>query len=198
MMNKEKTIVYVSVVTTIVWTSLYSKINEWFGNCSFLVPTSIISISSIISYLIILLIRKCLWKWRYTKQFFGNIPNLNGVWNVKKQSQNQEEASDGTLTIKQEWDKIATYYAGLRINMQTEICHFEKKELIFELKSISVGEYIHGLANHRGTIRSTMTLTYNSNTDVLQGDYWAYTQQGELKQGDMRCTRTSKTEGENG
>jgi len=193
-MNKEKIIVYVSVVTTIVWTSFYSKINEMFGNCSFLVPTSIISISSIISYLFILLIRKCLWKWQYTKFFFGNIPNLNGEWNVRKRSQNQGEMDDGTLEIEQEWDKITTYYKGNRTTMQTEICHFEKRGLIFELKSISVGAYRRELTT-RGEVRSTMTLRYNHNTDKLEGDFWAYTQRGEPKQGDMICTRKPKTEG---
>ena len=201
MMDKEKIIVkvitYVSVVITMIWVLLYPYIKDAFVNEIYILfPPSIITLSSIFSYGILWLIKNKLWKWKYTRTFFGNMHDLSGEWDVIRKRYDEKYPENRIAIIEHKWDNTSSMsYRMGTTKLTSTLLYFKKENNNLDLIVLMEGVYDperNKNPDKEGKLRVTISLQYDSNEDELVGDYWAYTNKVP-KQGTLVFKRKSNT-----
>jgi len=105
---RQKVIFFVAILSIVIANFISDDVYIWLKQYFNITITFAISSSSIFT-IIYILFNQWIWRWRIFETIF-HFPNLEGCWDCKGLSNNitlnKQFEWEGTVTIKQSWDKI--------------------------------------------------------------------------------------------
>lgn len=188
--NVMKYIGLISVLLTSVFVTIINWLVDYINKLSYIdliSPISIIAIFGFVFLLVFYLFDRYLWKISKAGLKLSKIPNLNGVWKGKIQTNYVEGMEiDADVEIKQTWSSISIVLKTKNSKSSSEVAFIatSKSQLIYHYFNQPSNISDKNLHKHYGTV--FLDLEGNDN---LNGFY--FTDRDRKTQGNICLNRTS-------
>lgn len=187
-MKNDSFVIKVGVISCLLVTSLFIFLitGSWINILKVMFP------SVLLCTIIIWFIDNYLWKFKLTKSFFGNLPNLNGEWLATVQKASDNDFHTMKVIIKQTWSNIHLEFSGDRVTSQSTMARLIQVEGSYQLKYMWCGHFNKEYKPKVfGKLEGAAILDFYHESDTLRGIYWTYVRSPKNSIGDMTFNRVN-------